>query len=89
MRFLWDAIKRLANLDKHGLDFADVASDFDWTTANLNPARGNRVKAIGRLHDLVVVVIFAPLGSEAVSIVSLRSASARERMDYAKTRKEL
>jgi uncharacterized protein len=28
MRILWDEPKRLANLDKHGLDFADLDEAF-------------------------------------------------------------
>jgi len=31
MEFEWDDAKRLANLEKHGLDFADLG-EFDWAT---------------------------------------------------------
>ena len=29
MRFEWDEAKRLANIEKHGIDFADVPPMFD------------------------------------------------------------
>ena len=74
-----DEAKRLINLDKHRLDFADLEYGFDWENAAIAPAREGRFKAIGTLRDGAVVVIFATLGSEAVSIISLRPASRRER----------
>jgi uncharacterized DUF497 family protein len=79
MLFIWDAATRLINLDKHGMDFADIEYGFDWENAVITPAKEGRFKAIGTLRDGAVVVIFATLGSEAVSIVSLRPASRRER----------
>jgi uncharacterized DUF497 family protein len=35
--------------------------------------------AVGRLKDGVVVVVFVVLGSEGVSIISMRSANRKER----------
>ena len=43
------------------------------------PAKGNRLIAAGRLKDGVVVVVFVALGSEGVSIISMRRANAKER----------
>jgi uncharacterized DUF497 family protein len=71
--------QRLANLDKHGLDFADLDFDF-FLNSLVIPARKGRFKAIGRLGpQVVIVVIFAPLGTEAISVISLRLASKTER----------
>jgi len=42
------------------------------------PAQKGRFKAIGRL-GLQVVIVFAPLGTEAISVVSMRFAGKRER----------
>ncbi len=79
MIICWDEPKRAANLDKHGLDFAAVDLDF-FAEALVLPAKKGRFRAIGYLADvLIVVVIFAPLGREAVSIISLRAAKAKER----------
>ena len=78
MRIVWDEPKRLANLDKHGIDFADIGEEF-FLSALVGPAKGGRWFAIGEI-DRVIVVIFAMLGSEGLSIVSARPASRRERM---------
>jgi len=79
MIITWDEPKRLANLDKHGLDFSMIGLDF-FSDAVVLPAKSARFKAIGRLDGiLVVVLIFAPLGQEAISIISLRRAKAKER----------
>lgn len=78
MIITWDEPKRLANLDKHGMDFADVAS-FGWADAVITTTHSKRFKAVGRFVDGTAVVIFAMLGTEAISIVSFRPASARER----------
>ena len=78
MKIVWDEPKRLANLDKHGLDFADVIH-FGWEHALIQKARDGRSKAIGRLEDGTVVVIYALLGVEALSVISLRPAGQSER----------
>jgi uncharacterized protein len=78
MKIVWDEPKRLANIAKHGLDLAD-AYDFIWEDALIAPAHSTRWKAIGRLHDGTVVVVFAILGSEALSVISMRTAGERER----------
>ena len=69
------APKRLTNLAKHGLDFADLSLDF-FQGAYVEPAQGGRFKAVGRL---VVAVVFKLLGSEALSVISLRRANRKER----------
>jgi len=78
MVILWDEPKRLANIDKHGIDFADIAPEFILGALVL-PAKRGRMMAIGRRADGVLVIVFAVLGSEAISIVSARPASPKER----------
>lgn len=78
MKIVWDEPKRLANLDKHGLDFADVAR-FRWETALITATHSSRLKAVGFYEDGTAVVIFVVLGTEAISIISFRPANARER----------
>ncbi len=78
MRIVWDERKRLANLEKHQLDFADFGLDF-FERAKLSPVRGKRLKAVGALEGKPVTVIFAPLGSEAIALISARPASSNER----------
>jgi len=77
MEIVWDEPKRLANIAKHGIDFADIGEDF-FLSALVREAKDGRYAAIGRLNG-IIVVIFAVLGSEGVSIISARPASRRER----------
>jgi len=75
---IWDEPKRKANLVKHGLDFADLTAEF-FINAVILAAHSDRLAAIGTLHDGTVTTIYAELGREAISIVSLRPASKKER----------
>ena len=78
MKIVWDERKRLANVEKHALDFADITVDFFWT-AKAFPVRTGRLKAVGLIQGKATTVIFRPLGTEGVSIISMRPASLRER----------
>jgi hypothetical protein len=84
MKIVWDEPKRLANLDKHGLDFADLNETF-FDNALVIPSRdkSRRWIAIGVNIRGVIVVVFTRLGREGVSIVSMRPASHNERKLYA------
>ena len=88
MRIVFDEVKRIANLDKHGLDMADFEGGFDFATAlefEAYTSRTGRARfsLIGYFNDaLVVVAILSPLGSEALSLVSLRPANVTERERY-------
>ena len=75
---VWDEPKRQINLARHGLDFADLDEWF-FLDAIIVPAKGSRYMAIGRLYDGTVAVVFAVLGTEGVSIISMRPASRKER----------
>ncbi|MBP2560262.1 uncharacterized DUF497 family protein [Neorhizobium galegae] len=78
MKIIWDETKRLANIEKHNLDFAGLYFEFFLTSA-IVPARNGRMKAIGRLKDGAVAAIFVKLGSEALSVISMRPARKDER----------
>lgn len=78
MLILWDEPKRHANLDKHGLDFAELTIEF-FEASLVVAAKDGRFKALGRLADGSIAVIFATLGTEALSIISMRPASDKER----------
>jgi uncharacterized DUF497 family protein len=76
---VWDEPKRLANLDKHGMDFAELTEEF-FEEAIVYPGTAERVVAVGRISaQIVTTVVFRPLGSEAISVISMRPASKRER----------
>lgn len=75
---VWDEPKRQTNLANHGLDFADLDEWF-FLEAVTVPAKEGRHMAIGRLHDGTIAVVFALLGTEGVSVISMRPASRKER----------
>jgi len=47
------------------------------------PSYNKRWRGIGKTIRGVVVVVFVTLGKEAVSVISMRPANARERRLYA------
>ncbi|MBB4568205.1 BrnT family toxin [Rhizobium leucaenae] len=68
MKIIWDELKRETNLAKHGLDFAGSI---------VVPANEGRSMAVGGRD--VAAVVFKPLGSQAISVISIRPASRKER----------
>jgi uncharacterized protein len=84
MRIVWDEPKRERNLRERRLDFADLPIEF-FATATITGARQGRVKATGAFHDVMLTVIFKPLGTEAISIISMRRASRNERKIHGKS----
>jgi uncharacterized DUF497 family protein len=83
MKIVWDEPKRRANLDKHGLDFADLNETF-FDSALVLPTYNKRWAGIGKSISGVIVVVFVKLGVEGVSVISMRPASKNERRLYAK-----
>jgi uncharacterized DUF497 family protein len=80
----WDERKRLSNLDKHGLDFAALTPEF-FEKAVIFPGKQGRLRAVGNLERRPPwTVAFALLGAEAVSVISMRHASKKEREDARK-----
>ena len=81
MKIVWDETKRQRNLAKHGMDFADLTFEF-FLSASIGRARHDRYLAIGELDGrIVVAVVFRPLGTEALSVISMRPASSKERAE--------
>ena len=78
LMIVWDEQKRQTNLAKHGLDFADLDETF-FLDSLVVPVKRNRHMAIGRLQDGTIAVVFAVLGVEGISVVSIRPASRKER----------
>lgn len=78
LEIVWDRPKRLQNLDKHGLDFASVDVQF-LQRAVIVPAAQGRFMAIGRFERTIIAVVFARLGTQGVSLISMRPASRKER----------
>jgi len=78
MRIVWDEPKRLANIARHGMDFADLDEAF-FEGSVIVPAKSGRLIAVGRHHGGIILVVFVVLGAEGLSVVSMRPASRRER----------
>ena len=81
MRFTWDENKRLANLDRHGLDFVDAAQVFAGPLILFEDARADygeqRMIGIGLL-DFPVVLIVHVETDEEIRIISMRKANSDE-----------
>lgn len=78
MIIVFDPPKRLATLDSRGLDMADLDMAF-FNAAVIIPSRAGRFKAIGWFRGRAILVVFASLGTEALSVISMRPASRKER----------
>jgi uncharacterized protein len=88
MKIVFDKAKQRRNREKHGFDFADFERCFDRDTALVLPTRASRTGRTRYLFiglwngDVVVLAVVSPLGSEALSLVSLRRADEQEREAY-------
>jgi uncharacterized protein len=78
MKIVWDEPKRLANIASHGMDFADLDEAF-FEDSVIVPAKSGRQIAVGRHRGGIILVVFATLGIEGLSVVSMRPASRKER----------
>ena len=77
--------RRQANTAKHAIDLAEFSFD-RFLTITTKPSRTGRqrFKLIGSwCGEIVVVAIVSPLGSEAIDVVSVRPANAKEKASYA------
>lgn len=75
---VWDESKRISNILKHGLDFAELQIDF-FVDATVLEGRTGRLIAVGWHNERPTTVVFVYLGLEAISVISMRVASERER----------
>jgi uncharacterized DUF497 family protein len=87
MEFEWDEAKRLTNLAKHGLDFADL-DEFDWSKpviyADVRKAYGEaRFMALAEFRNRVHSVTFTMRG-RVMRVISFRRAHRKEVRRYEK-----
>jgi uncharacterized DUF497 family protein len=78
MLIVWDEPKRLANIANHEMDFADLDEAF-FESSVIVPVKFNRLAAVGRYRNGIILVVFVKLGAEAFSVISMRPASRKER----------
>jgi uncharacterized protein len=83
--FSWDPAKRLANLRKHGIDFADAESIFRGFTLTAEDDRESygeqRFLTLGMLEDQVVSVAHTERTGN-IRLISIRKATKRETRYY-------
>ena len=83
MEFEWDEDKRAANLEKHGVDFAE-AEHLDWANSRTRPhlREGElRFRTFGYIGDRLHVVVWTQRGDRK-RVISVRKANQRERRDH-------
>jgi uncharacterized protein len=86
MDFEWDEEKRLANIEKHGIDFVDAVSLFDdpHLVGSARTVGGEeRRLATGMIEDSYVTAVFTMRGP-IIRIISMRRARDGERQKHQK-----
>ena len=85
MEYEWDPRKAVANLKKHGVDFAEAISvlsdDLALTIRESHPDDDRFVTMGMDSLDLIFVVVYT-MREEKIRIISARKATPRERKQY-------
>ena len=86
MQYEWDNKKRTANLEKHGIDFADV-NLLDWSRALIEPDTRHdygesRYVVLAPRDDGRLMFIVFTLRGDVLRIISYRKANSREEKKY-------
>ena len=83
--FEWDENKRLKNIEKHGIDFAEGIKAFDGFFTKTQDTRADygeeRFVSIGLLEGREIAIVHTPRG-ENTRIISMRRARLEERELY-------
>ena len=86
MDFEWDETKRLANIDKHGVDFRLAAGIFLGPTIEADDTREDygelRRLALGRVGSEHSVVVYTPRGDKTLRLISAWKAGRHDRKRY-------
>ena len=81
----WDETKRISNINKHQLDFADTYLVFETDTFTFEDKRiayhEQRFVTLGILNGNVVVVVHTETENE-IRVISLRKATQNEQKLY-------
>ncbi|CCI03375.1 conserved hypothetical protein [Microcystis aeruginosa PCC 9443] len=85
MEYQWDEAKRLTNLRKHGIDFADVPTVFDGNILTVEDERYNygerRFVTFGLLQGRVIAIVHTER-EDQTRIISARKATKYEQRTY-------
>lgn len=83
--FEWDENKRLLNIAKHGVDFADAIQAFadpkQFTYRSATPPQEQRYVCVGMVQGRLIAVV-TTLRGEKLRIISARAARRNERDWY-------
>ena len=83
--FEWDEKKRQVNIEKHGIDFADLEDIFTHPfierTDNRIDYGETRIILLGELDGVILYVVYTWRGS-VCRFISARRANQRERRKY-------
>ena len=86
MNFEWDEDKNQSNIAKHGFDFNDAGSIFDFpmlVDIDQRQVYGEeRWVGIGLLGDTLVVIVYTEPADDVIRVISLRKALKHERKYY-------
>jgi hypothetical protein len=92
MIFEWDEAKRLANIRKHGFDFADAAEMFSGTMLVYPDTREGygetRWLGLGWIGGCLAQVVFVEQESDVIRVISLRKATSLEHKEFEKAIKD-
>lgn len=78
MEITFDPRKNALNVANHGYDLGALSVEFFVSATVVNAKRG-RFNAIGEFEGRIVSVIFKPLGTQGLAVISMRRASRKER----------
>jgi uncharacterized DUF497 family protein len=85
MKFTWHEPKRISNLKKHGLDFADAEQVFSGPTMTQPDHRFHyeeaRFSTLGMLGARVIMISHTETGDE-IHVISMRKAERYEQESY-------
>jgi uncharacterized protein len=85
MEFEWDEAKRLTNIEKHGVDFAEAIEMFNGYVLKNEDRRRNdgeqRIRAFGEVDGRVIQVVYT-LRNGRCRLISARRARRDERRAY-------
>ena len=78
MKIVWDEPKASIEPRQARSRLADLDADF-FSEAALGSVANGRFVAVGESAGIAITVVFRPLGAEAISVISMRPASRKER----------
>lgn len=86
MKFDWDKNKNAINIQKHGIDFADVVDIFNHPMLTMVDNRADydeeRWIGVGWLKTLIGVVVYTERVGDTIRIISARKATKHEVKRY-------